>query len=449
MLAEAKREAERIVKEARERQERADLRAGGHQAGRARRRGHHRGRPRPRARDPPRRRGLRRRDPQHARGQPLEVHRRRPARPRAAAGQGTRVGREAALGRGRGGRGHAAPHCRASAQWPHRRVRVGPATAARSRSSTPTSRRWRSTRSPTPRTPGCCTAAASRGDLARRRAARAATRAARKAPIGLGEAVATTAGDMPSRWVIHAATMELGGPTSADIIRRATAATLARPRSSAPARWRSSRSGPGGGLPARGSGGDRGRGGPAPPRGRQRGWSASSSPCTATAARARVRRRPWTQIVRRGRQPSLMRREAWPRRTASPPDEHHRAARRRLGGQRPHRGPCGRLARDHPDARRLRGARPRRQGGHRRAPRRPHPRRVGRRRPRSGPGRRAHGRAAARPGARRPRATGGRAAPCRGPAQPTPAFVEHCSRPGAVALRVTRLRGRSRARCAT
>jgi O-acetyl-ADP-ribose deacetylase len=48
------------------------------------------------------------------------------------------------------------------------------------------------------------------------------------APIGLGEAVETTAGDMPSRWVIHAATMELGGPTSADIIRRATAATLAR-----------------------------------------------------------------------------------------------------------------------------------------------------------------------------------------------------------------------------
>ena len=49
-----------------------------------------------------------------------------------------------------------------------------------------------------------------------------------KAPIGLGEAVETTAGDMPPRWVIHAATMELGGPTSADIIRRATAATLAK-----------------------------------------------------------------------------------------------------------------------------------------------------------------------------------------------------------------------------
>jgi O-acetyl-ADP-ribose deacetylase (regulator of RNase III) len=47
-----------------------------------------------------------------------------------------------------------------------------------------------------------------------------------KAPIGLGEAVETTAGDMPSRWVIHAATMELGGATDADIIRRATASTL-------------------------------------------------------------------------------------------------------------------------------------------------------------------------------------------------------------------------------
>ncbi len=50
----------------------------------------------------------------------------------------------------------------------------------------------------------------------------------RLAPIGLGEAVATTAGEMPSRWVIHAATMELGGPTSAEIIRAATASTLAK-----------------------------------------------------------------------------------------------------------------------------------------------------------------------------------------------------------------------------
>jgi O-acetyl-ADP-ribose deacetylase len=49
-----------------------------------------------------------------------------------------------------------------------------------------------------------------------------------RAPIGLGEAVETTAGDMPSRYVIHAATMELGGPTSAEIIRRATESTLAK-----------------------------------------------------------------------------------------------------------------------------------------------------------------------------------------------------------------------------
>src|SRR5437588_8815493 len=49
-----------------------------------------------------------------------------------------------------------------------------------------------------------------------------------RAPIGLGEAVETTAGEMPCRWVIHAATMELGGPTSAEIIRQATASTLAK-----------------------------------------------------------------------------------------------------------------------------------------------------------------------------------------------------------------------------
>ena len=51
------------------------------------------------------------------------------------------------------------------------------------------------------------------------------------APIGLGEAVETTAGDMPARWVIHAATMELGGPTSAQIVERATRSTLARAES--------------------------------------------------------------------------------------------------------------------------------------------------------------------------------------------------------------------------
>ena len=46
------------------------------------------------------------------------------------------------------------------------------------------------------------------------------------APIGLGEAVSTGGGAMPCRWVIHAATMELGGPTSGEIVRRATASTL-------------------------------------------------------------------------------------------------------------------------------------------------------------------------------------------------------------------------------
>jgi len=49
----------------------------------------------------------------------------------------------------------------------------------------------------------------------------------RRAPIGLGEAVATGAGELPARWVIHAATMRLGGPTSAEIVREATASTLA------------------------------------------------------------------------------------------------------------------------------------------------------------------------------------------------------------------------------
>ena len=48
----------------------------------------------------------------------------------------------------------------------------------------------------------------------------------RLAPIALGEAVATGAGSLPCRWVIHAATMHLGGPTSAEVIQAATAATL-------------------------------------------------------------------------------------------------------------------------------------------------------------------------------------------------------------------------------
>ena len=49
-----------------------------------------------------------------------------------------------------------------------------------------------------------------------------------KAPIELGEAVETSGGEMPCRWVIHAATMRLDGITSAEIIRRATTATLSK-----------------------------------------------------------------------------------------------------------------------------------------------------------------------------------------------------------------------------
>jgi O-acetyl-ADP-ribose deacetylase (regulator of RNase III) len=49
-----------------------------------------------------------------------------------------------------------------------------------------------------------------------------------KAPLGLGEAVETTAGHMPARWVIHAATMELDLQTSAEIIDMATRSTLAK-----------------------------------------------------------------------------------------------------------------------------------------------------------------------------------------------------------------------------
>ena len=103
MLAEAKREAERIVKEAREQQERLGRRREVNKQAereaedivedaRAREREIRLGA-----------RGLRRRDPEHARGEPLEVHRRRAARPRAPAGQGrTGRGRLAARGQGRG-----------------------------------------------------------------------------------------------------------------------------------------------------------------------------------------------------------------------------------------------------------------------------------------------------------------------------------------------------------
>ena len=66
------------------------------------------------------------------------------------------------------------------------------------------------------------------GAISRAGGPRVQSESDQRAPIGLGEAVETTAGDMPARWVIHAATMELGGPTSAGIIRLATESTLAK-----------------------------------------------------------------------------------------------------------------------------------------------------------------------------------------------------------------------------
>ena len=66
------------------------------------------------------------------------------------------------------------------------------------------------------------------GAIARAGGAAVERESRERAPIGLGEAVETTAGEMPAGWVIHAATMEPGGPTGADVIRRATANTLGR-----------------------------------------------------------------------------------------------------------------------------------------------------------------------------------------------------------------------------
>jgi len=66
------------------------------------------------------------------------------------------------------------------------------------------------------------------GAISRAGGAAVQRESAERAPIGLGQAVETTGGAMPCRWVIHAATMELGGPTSADVIRRATASTLGK-----------------------------------------------------------------------------------------------------------------------------------------------------------------------------------------------------------------------------
>src|SRR4051812_9993109 len=64
------------------------------------------------------------------------------------------------------------------------------------------------------------------GAISRARGPEIRAESTEKGPIGLGEAVATVAGSLPTRWVIHAAPMELGGPASAQIVRAATASTL-------------------------------------------------------------------------------------------------------------------------------------------------------------------------------------------------------------------------------
>jgi len=46
-------------------------------------------------------------------------------------------------------------------------------------------------------------------------------------PVEVGQAAITTAGTMPARFVIHQASMRLGGRTTAEALRRSTAAVLA------------------------------------------------------------------------------------------------------------------------------------------------------------------------------------------------------------------------------
>ena len=50
--------------------------------------------------------------------------------------------------------------------------------------------------------------------------------AVQQGPVEVGEAVATTAGRLPSRWVIHGAVMGQDLRTNADLVRRTTASCL-------------------------------------------------------------------------------------------------------------------------------------------------------------------------------------------------------------------------------
>ncbi|MGB2819422.1 MAG: macro domain-containing protein [Phycisphaerae bacterium] len=48
----------------------------------------------------------------------------------------------------------------------------------------------------------------------------------RHGPVAVGEAAITGAGELPARYVIHQASMSLGGATTAESLRRSTAAVL-------------------------------------------------------------------------------------------------------------------------------------------------------------------------------------------------------------------------------
>ena len=67
-----------------------------------------------------------------------------------------------------------------------------------------------------------------RGDLPRRRSGGAARERSQRRRSGSARRSRPRRATCRRRWVIHAATMELGGPTSAEIIRAATARTLRR-----------------------------------------------------------------------------------------------------------------------------------------------------------------------------------------------------------------------------
>ncbi|MGO9275797.1 MAG: macro domain-containing protein [Terriglobia bacterium] len=66
------------------------------------------------------------------------------------------------------------------------------------------------------------------GAIRRRGGARVAEECERAGPIKLGEAAVTTGGKLKALYVIHAASMSLGGPTTAESLRSATRASLLR-----------------------------------------------------------------------------------------------------------------------------------------------------------------------------------------------------------------------------